>query len=342
MNAPDFIIAGSAKSGTTALAGMLDQHSGIHVSAVKETNYFVHGFGPRDDRRLHNGRVLFAGRQGAHYIDDARKYSALFAGAAAHQLTGEASPLYLLEPAVPARLQTQCPAVRIIVILRNPTDVAFANFVHHVRDRAESIRVTDIGSFLDMARYRHPGLHPFARHLQIPAYAEHLPSWFERFDPRQIHLMIHEEFRANPEQAVAEVLAFLEVPADAQIDTAREVNVSNLPRSMLLHRAVLGLPGLKRVLRPVLPTRQRRRLRLTIERMNAGARPVLPDAGRALLDDRFALDRAWVEKRLGRPIDAWRERLNDAGRSVSPVANPEGNRCVPPPRSALYPPNHDE
>ena len=37
---PDFVIAGVARAGTTSLSSWLGQHPDIHVSPVKETNFF--------------------------------------------------------------------------------------------------------------------------------------------------------------------------------------------------------------------------------------------------------------------------------------------------------------
>ena len=54
---PDFIIAGSAKSGTTAIHLMLDQHPDVYMSAIKETNYFVHGYESTRNYVEHRGQL---------------------------------------------------------------------------------------------------------------------------------------------------------------------------------------------------------------------------------------------------------------------------------------------
>ena len=66
---PDFIIAGSAKSGTTALHYMLDQHPGVCMSDVKETNYFMHAFEPTTHLVDLKGRPAFEGVADDDLID---------------------------------------------------------------------------------------------------------------------------------------------------------------------------------------------------------------------------------------------------------------------------------
>lgn len=310
---PDFIIAGSAKSGTTALHYMLEQHPDVRMSEIKETNFFVHAFEAADRYVDHRGRPTPPADERRAIVDSLEKYRSMFAGARESQKLGEASPWYLINHAVPARIHGHRPDTRIVVILRNPADVAFANFMHHVRAGSESIAAADVGRILDARRYADERLYPFCRHLDIPRYAAHLPHWFDTFDRSQLHLMIYEEFRADRRRALSGLFAFLGLRDNVPIDVERRVNVSGVPRSRLVRDLIQDNHAFKRLVAAVVPTRPRRRIRALLETLNTNPRVTLPGSVRARLDDLYEADVAYVEAVLGRPVEHWRRLRVPAG-----------------------------
>ncbi|MEM6780633.1 MAG: sulfotransferase domain-containing protein, partial [Pseudomonadota bacterium] len=128
MKIVDFIIAGSAKSGTTALYNILDQHPGIFMSAIKETNFFFQNLHPNHADMLKlNGQKRIDGWGDENVIIETfEQYQNLFLKASDRQIIGEASPLYLLDSKIPKQIKTYSPDIKIILILRNPSDVAWA------------------------------------------------------------------------------------------------------------------------------------------------------------------------------------------------------------------------
>ena len=305
-NHPDFIIAGSAKSGTTALHLMLDQHPRAYMSPIKETNYFLHGFEPtRHFVGLRGERVL-EGQEENDIIDTPQKYADLFTNADTGTLHGEASPWYLINPQVPKRIIEHRPDIKIVIILRNPTDVAFANFVHLVRDRAESIKLNQIDRLFDPARYAKDDLYPFCNHLRLPRYSEHLPAWLETFAPEQLHIMVYEDFKADRRGQVAGLFKFLGLDNEVQIDVNKRVNVSGLPKSQLLQSMLQGSMLFKKAVGVIIPKKPRRKVRAMIEAMNTGKRVVMDDAVRARFDELYRDDVAYVETLLKRDMAVWR------------------------------------
>lgn len=303
--APEFIIAGSAKSGTTALHLMLDQHHQAWMSPIKETNYFVHGFEPTRHFVGHRGEVVLDGQDESDIIDSPEKYAGLFASAPAGVLRGEASPWYLINPDVPARIKAHRDDTRIIIILRNPGNVAFANFVHLVRDRAESLTLEQIDQIFDDAHYAHPDLYPFCHHLRLPRYSEHLPVWLDTFAPEQRHVMVYEDFRANRRAELSGLFAFLGLEDEVAIDVERRVNVSGMPRSEKLQDLLQGSAGLKKLVSRIVPKKPRRKLRAMIEAMNTGRRVEMSDAIRQRFGELYKDDKAFVEQMLGRKLERW-------------------------------------
>lgn len=309
MNAfPDFIIAGSAKSGTTALHLMLDQHPAVYMSAIKETNYFVHAYEPTRQLVAHNGRLVYGDQEESDITDSLEKYRNLFRDARDGQLRGESSPWYMLNAQVPARIKAHNPDTKIIFILRNPTDVAFANFVHQVRDRSESLELDQLNQIFEPTHYQIRNAHPFCYHLQLPRYHRTLPPFLETFGRQSVHLMIYEEFLQDKRKALGELFEFLGVSDEVDIEVDRRVNISGIPKSERLQTLIQGSMGLKKLLRLLLPTKSRRRLRAAIEAVNTRPPAAMDSDTRRKLDELFAADVAYIETTLGRSIALWKEK----------------------------------
>lgn len=101
---PNLYLVGAAKSGTSAVAHYLSMHPDIFMSKVKEPYYFVDGFGVSSKEEYLD---LFRNRGGARYC-------------------GEASTGYLFDKDSPEKIRSVCPDAKIIIILRNPIDMAFS------------------------------------------------------------------------------------------------------------------------------------------------------------------------------------------------------------------------
>lgn len=117
---PDFLIVGAQKSGTSSLYRYLAQHPQVRESVLKEVHYF--------DGGLQDGIDTYALGE-AWY----RSHFPLRSAMAPDQKTFEASPLYLLHPLAAERIAALVPEVRIVAILRNPTDRALSHYFHNVR-----------------------------------------------------------------------------------------------------------------------------------------------------------------------------------------------------------------
>eukprot|EP01047_Picozoa_sp_COSAG01_P071870 COSAG01_NODE_11277_length_1967_cov_1.981263_1_plen_456_part_00 len=119
---PYFLLIGTMKSGTTALATYLQQaHGDIYMSAKKEPNFFA----PPCGRRC---------PVGAHYYN-LRYYFSLFPTLDPHTAAGkhaayfEATPSYLFSSAdTPARLHSWLPDARLVLLIRDPVERAYSQY----------------------------------------------------------------------------------------------------------------------------------------------------------------------------------------------------------------------
>lgn len=110
---PQVIIVGAAKSGTTSLFRNLTLHPDIIGSSRKEVRFF--------DKNFDKGLVWYK----SHF--PYKTFNTVI----------EATPGYLYNKLAPQRIKDTIPKVKLIFILRNPTERAISHYFHHVRDGVE-------------------------------------------------------------------------------------------------------------------------------------------------------------------------------------------------------------
>lgn len=219
MRLPNFIILGAAKAGTTAVYHYLGQHPQIGMSRIKETNFFALMDDPLD----------FRGPGDRDYITrfsvttwDGYRDQFQACGATA---VGEASPLYLYSPEVPARLREHVPDARLIAILRNPVDRAYSAFLHLIRDGRET--ETDFASALRREEERIADRWEHIWHYRrMGLYHEQLRRYYDTFDRGQIKVFLYYDLRTDPAGVLRDICRFVGVDDTFTPDVSVRHNVA--------------------------------------------------------------------------------------------------------------------
>lgn len=204
---PDFIVVGASRSGTTSLFRALNAHPQIVRPPVNKGVRFFDLNYARGMRwyRGHFPVRAVAGRR----TPDPRTY--------------EASGYYLFHPLAVPRIAEHLPRVRLVAMLRDPAERAYSGWKH------ESARGFETESFeralaLEDERLvgeperlaMDPGYRSFAmRHLSHRSrgeYADQLERVLAHFPREQIHIVVSEEFFAEPEREYAALRSFLGLP----------------------------------------------------------------------------------------------------------------------------------
>jgi len=294
---PNFFIVGAAKCGTTALYVYLKAHPRVFLSPVKEPRYFA-----EDMPNLMN-RV--AAR------DD---YLRLFKGANdRHIAVGEASPQYLYSAVAPAKIRAFNPDARIIAMLRNPVDMAWAAhaeclywFVEEEPDFEKAWR-------LQGERRAGRCVPPLCKQVTMLLGAEvaMLGAQVERllavFPRDQVKFVLFEDFTGRTREVYEEVLAFLGVPSDGR-SVFPKINTTKRHRLRSLGRLLIHPP------KPLGATRtflERRlgfyRLWPALRRLNSAPakRAPMSPAFRAELMEFFRADVEKLGCLIGRDLSGW-------------------------------------
>jgi hypothetical protein len=249
---PAFIIVGTQKGGTSALATVLDHHP-----LVESSHYFEPHFFDFDETMLHYRtrlndpeamcRVLREYLLKNFNVNRLRRYPGLIAF--------EKTPAYILTPNAPARIRAVVPWAKIVVALRNPVDRlvsqhkmtvergwdnrSFAEAVsedlnvmrhegywlpqHRIRDPFQSSRMGAPRSRL-LRKYKTEGM------LYRGLYARQLLPWLEHYKLGEELLVVrYEELRDDPVPVLERVLDFVGAPPYSFPDDM--LNKSYSPRS---------------------------------------------------------------------------------------------------------------
>lgn len=212
---PDFIIVGAQKAGTTGLFWTLKQHSLVRGSAKKEVHFFnndawyspqrlneYHAYFPYPFQLPHGGKVC------------------------------EASPDYLFDERVAARIHAYDPNVKIIVIVRDPAERAFSGWTmyHHHFKGSPSHDPNTFTEAIDLElealrkgqRSGKPGAY-----VERGYYARQIENYLRYFPKERIHIIESSELKSDLDATMRSTLAFIGLPFEKlalQVVLERKVN----------------------------------------------------------------------------------------------------------------------
>jgi hypothetical protein len=212
---PNFFIVGAQKAGTTSLYFYLKEIPQVYMSPVKELFYFA-------PHAVQTSVV--------DVIRDKKEYLKLFKNARGYVAVGEATPIYLWDPDAPKLIHQTVPHARIIIILRDPIERAYSNYLMKMKYSGMK------SSFYDeLIRDYKSQEKLFGRsqlYVEFGMYYKQVKRYFDIFGREQVKVIMFEEFVQHPEQSVNEVLAFLGVNYTVT-EIREQYNPYSVPRSPL-------------------------------------------------------------------------------------------------------------
>ena len=206
ITAPDFVIVGAQRGGTTSLHAYLSAHPQVITPATKELHFLTD--------RYERGLDWYLGQFP----------SELPLGV----VTGEATPYALFHPLAPRRLLEIAPAAKSIVLLRNPVDRAYS---HYLLEWSRGEETLDFAAALDAELERLDGeearlardpwytsaFHKHASYMARGDYARQLERWFAVFPREQILVIRSEDLYERSAETFARIAEFLAINPDTTI-----------------------------------------------------------------------------------------------------------------------------
>jgi len=189
----DFLIAGTQKGGTTALAAYLRAHPDLCLAEVKETHFFD------TEANFKGPRVNYASLH-KHFSPRGEP------------LLGEATPITMYWADAPRRVWEYNPRMKLIGLLRDPIDRAFSHWNMQRERGIDNLSFADALTHEgERCRAALPSQHRLYSYIDRGFYCEQIRRLW-RFFPREQTLFLKtEELLSEPQATLDRVFEFLGV-----------------------------------------------------------------------------------------------------------------------------------
>lgn len=312
MSLPDFLVVGAPKAGTTALHSALAQHPGLYLSAVKEPKFFLTD-GPPPTRGGPGDVQTYR-----EHVWRREDYEALFDAAPPGTLRGESTPFYLYDRDALRRIAGLLPAVRLIVVLRDPVERAHSNWTHLWSAGLEPVDDV-VRACAEEETRRAEGWSAFWHYVGLGRYGEQLEHLYTLFPRKQVLVFRYRELIDAPALTLDRIFAFLGVETGLVGEVPRE-NVTAHPNPSLRHAVLARTLRVATALDSLLPGHPLHRpvtvpLERALQRDAQPRRPLTWDERSALLPY-FETDIKLLEKVTGEEFGDWLRPRETSGGQV--------------------------
>ena len=288
MTLPNFLIVGAAKCGTTTLFHCVKQHPDVGMLEAKDAYYFVH------DRKK---------------VETLSEYEALFEGFADRKAVGEAPVRCLYDPDAPGKIKRDLPGVKIVIILRNPAEMAHSLWGHMVRNgeklsfrqglKEEPKRIGD-PAFRLRSNNWHGDYYYFDRGL----YFRQVKRYMDMFGRENVQVHLFEDFRKDPAGTCSAIFRFIGVdPGFVPVMERR--NTGRVFRHRGLHKLLTQPPAWLSRASSCLPARMTAGVRDRLIDFNTQPVPALDRGLKRELLERYRPDIVKLEGLIGRDLSVW-------------------------------------
>lgn len=259
----DFICIGAGKSGTTSIYRYLRHHPSVFLPAVKEDNFFS-----MEDR----------------YRAGWPAYAAVHFGDAPDQLIwGLIHPRYMGPSAVPQRIRSLMPDVRLFALLRNPVDAVHSYYRMKARTGSETrsfdqaIREQLNPEALERARSGDEGTTVLDTYVMRREYGRILAGYLNHFGTDQVAVYFTEHLKHDPQSVLDQICQFIGLqPGFTPPNLGKRYFVGGNTERFPWLVPALQRSGPIRLLWHRLPHHRRRRL-VSWFRMNVNVKPSPPE-----------------------------------------------------------------
>ena len=297
-NLPNFLIVGAAKCGTSSLHNYLNQHPDIFMPSyneqgmkVKEPRFLIKDL-VKD--RLHNG------------VWSLEEYKSLFNEVKNEISIGESTVLYLYyyNEAIKNIKKYLGDDVKIIIMLRNPTDRAYSAFQHVSRGLKEQNSFEEALKIEKGRMNKESSLTPMVLYKEMGLYHDMVRAYKENF--KNVHIIFYEDFRDDTEGEIKKIFKFLELSLSVNIDFVSRHNVGGKrwKNEKIKHVFMKNNP-LKSALKKAIPKSLRKGVRDKLISASTDKVAPMKENTRVKLNEFFKEDVKKLSDLLNRDLTHW-------------------------------------
>ena len=198
---PNFIIAGTVRSGTTSLYNYICNHPSVLPAAYDEIGFF--------DSNFQLGTMwyqsMFPTKKQMELVQEKTNFC----------LTGEDTPFYFWNKDAIKRISELIPNCKIIMIFRNPVDRAYSNYQLGKRENKEDLsfeKTIEIEKQIINKGTKNLNFSEPRTYLIKSLYSLQLKNWLTSFSKDQLYFLSTEQLSSKPNETMSGIFNFLGLP----------------------------------------------------------------------------------------------------------------------------------
>jgi hypothetical protein len=216
---PDFLVIGTKRGGTTSLFRYLAAHPGIlglfpQVRGKKGTEFFF----PSQHHEKPRSETWYR----SHFHSEAfRRRLAQRLGY--RPLSFEASPYYIWDPRIPARVNTVAPQVKSILLVRDPVRRAWSHYQERVQNGVEPLtfaqalaaepdRLAGELERMDADPTYYSSAYDWYSYRSRGEYLPQIRTWHQHFPREQLLVLRSEDLYRQTQETMDRICGFLGIP----------------------------------------------------------------------------------------------------------------------------------
>ena len=291
-NFPNLLIVGAAKSGTTSLHNYLKQHPDFFMTDHKEPHFLINN--EIGVKRVHKAVTTLS------------DYQKMFEGSSEYKYRGESSVMYLPFPDITIRNIKKYlnKDVKIIIMLRNPVERAFAGYLHNVRyNTSENLSFEEAIEKSEERYQKTNDMTPDTRYLHVGMYYNQVKKYMDEFG-KNVHVVIYDDYVSNINRSIKRVFDFLKVN-NIEMDTSQRHMVGGwIFKNPILRKLMVSKNGLKSFVKLLIPSSSlRKKIRTIIMRFGTSKTPELTPKRRKFLEDYYRDDIVKLENLIDKDLN---------------------------------------
>ena len=288
---PNFLIVGAAKSGTSSLHNYLKQHPDIFMPEHKEPYFFVKDL---VEHRVRNG------------IWSWEKYKSLFNDVKKEKLVGESTVFYLYfyNEAIKNIKKYLGEDVKIIIMLRNPTERAYSAFNYVSRGFKESGSFEEALAIEELRLENDNNITPMVMYKHMGMYYNMVKAYIDAF--KYVHVIFYDDFRHNIADEMKKTYNFLGVTNYQDINLSIKYNVGGKKwKSEIMKYVFMRDNYMKSIIKFILPKRIRQLIYSSLLNISTNQIKPMKDETRKELNNYFKQDVKRLSVLLAKNLNHW-------------------------------------
>ena len=269
-NLPNFFVVGVVKGGTTSFYHYLKQHPEVYLPPIKEVNFFSRkDINPQEfmPAYAHDVDVDLASyfangmKETIHiaHVTKEQHYKRLFSQVDGERAIGEISNSYAICPSAAQAIRKRMPHARIFVILRNPVERAWSQYLMNLR-QAKTTEMNFLKEVFSDHEAAKQGWGVNHQYLNLGLYYEQVKRYLDLFPESQFCFLLYEDFIKNPQDVMKRVFNKLGVDPDFDVESSEIYNRRSLPRFGFLNRLLVH-SGVLSTVKKLLSRQTRKKLK---------------------------------------------------------------------------------